>query len=344
MNRAEPTTTDDWIALPDAPAIPGLRFRFYRGEGDIPAIVEVDNAYWESMGETERWSVETLQNELRHPTHLPPTEARVLAFVDARLVADSSIEYEDTTDGERHYHSVGHIHPDWRRRGLGRAMMADSERRLRELATREAHPGPRKLITWLDDPNLGGIALARERGYRKVRIYHHMTRPDMDDIDVAPLPEGIEVRPVTRAMLPQVFDAAAEAFRDHFGGHDFSDAARTRWIDDPLMDPGLLVVAFDGAEVAAGVQGVIDTAENEANGYRRGWTDPVFTRKAWRRRGLAYALLGRALQRLQERGMTSAQLGVDSENENQALTLYERHRFGVDRSVGEWHKALEQEA
>ena len=133
---------------------------------------------------------------------------------------------------------------------------------------------------------------------------------------------------------------AAEAFRDEFGGHDFSDAARQRWLDDPLMEPELLTVAFDGHEVVAAVQGAIDPDENEANGYLCGWTDPVFTRRAWRRRGLAYALLGRSLQRLRERGMTSAQLGVDSQNENRAFTLYERHRYAVDRSASEWHKPL----
>ena len=156
-----------------------------------------------------------------------------------------------------------------------------------------------------------------------------------------PLPEGIEVRPVTREMLPQVWTAAAEAFRDHFGGHDFSEAARQRWLDDPLMDPELMVVAFDGDEAVAGVQGAIDPDENEANEYLCGWTDPVFTRRAWRRRGLAYALLGRALVLLKERGMTSAQLGVDSQNEHRALSPYERHRFEVDRSASEWHKPLE---
>ncbi len=330
-----------WIDLPDAPPIPGLRFRAYAGEDDIPAMVEIANAFNEANGETERWSVEMLRTELRSPTHVRPEDGRVLAFVGQRLVAYSSIEYADTTGGERHYSSLGYLHPAWRRRGLGGAMMAHSEGRLRDLAEREAFDGPRKLITWFDDANLGGPELGRQRGYQKVRVYHHMTRPEMGDIDVPPLPDGLEVRPVTRDMLPQVWAAASEAFRDHFGGHDFSPQAYTRWAEDPLMDPDLLVVAFDGDEMAAGVQGGIDSDENEANRYLRGWTDPVFTRRAWRRRGLAYALLGRSLQQLKERGMTSAQLGVDSANENSALTLYQRHRYGVDRSASEWHKPLE---
>ena len=111
----------------------------------------------------------------------------------------------------------------------------------------------------------------------------------------------------------------AEAFRDHFGAMDASEASYQRWIDSPRMDPRGIIVAFDGQEVAAGVQAAITPGENEARGYRRGWTDPVFTRRAWRRRALAFACLGRALEVLRDWGMTSAQLGVDTENPNEAL-------------------------
>ena len=38
--------------------------------------------------------------------------------------------------------------------------------------------------------------------------------------------------------------------------------------------------------------------------------------------------------------MTSAQLDVDSDNPNKALTLYERHGFVADRTVTEWSMPL----
>lgn len=329
------------IEVEGAPDIAGLRFRRYAGTDDIPAMVEIANAFNEVNGESERWTPEMMGAELRNPTHVRPEEGVLLAFADDRLVAYSSIEYSDTTDGARHYRSLGNLRPDWRRRGLGRAMMAFNEAQSRTLAEHDAHLGPRLLITWLDDPNQGGLELARQRGYRKVRVFHHMTRPDMADVEVPSLPPGIEVRPVTPQMLPQLWQAATEAFRDHFGGHDFSESAYQRFLEDPLLDLDLLVTAFDGDEMVAGVQGAVDPDENEANGYLRGWTDPVWTRRGWRRRGLAYALLGRSLEQLRERGMTSAQLGVDSKNENEALTLYQRHRYEVDRSASEWHKPLQ---
>lgn len=131
-----------------------------------------------------------------------------------------------------------------------------------------------------------------------------------------------------------------EAFGDHFGAFDTSETAFRRWSEDPLMDLDLLVVAFAGDEVAGAVQGAIDPDENVTQGYRRGWTDPIFTRRPWRRRGLASPPSGRTLQALRERGMTSAQLGVDPQNANQALTLYRRHGFEVVRSSSEWHRSL----
>ncbi len=146
---------------------------------------------------------------------------------------------------------------------------------------------------------------------------------------------------MTSHAMPSIKVEATEAFRDHLGGRDFSESPYQRFVADPLLDLDLLATACDGDGIVASVQGAVDLGENEANGYLRGWTDPVFTRRPWRRRGLAYALLGHALRALKERGMTSAQLGVDSENPYQALSLYRRHRFEVVRSASEWHKTLE---
>lgn len=329
------------LSLPVAPSLSGLHFRYYRDEWDIPAMADVILAANRANLETEHTSTEMLRTELHNPTHIPPEEGMHLAFVEDRLVAFASMEYSDTTDGERHYRTLGHVHSDWRRHGIGEALLVHNEQVLAELAREQQHPGARKLMTWTSDADGGAIALVTRHGYDRVRVGHHMVRPDMDGIDTPALPEGLELRPITRQLLPQLWDGMIEAFRDHFGSQDGSEAALRRWSEDPLMDLDMLFIAFDGDDMTAGVQGVIDPDENAAQGYLRGWTDPVFTRRPWRRRGLAYALLGHTLRTLKERGMTSAQLGVDSENPYQALSLYQRHRFEVVRSASEWHKTLE---
>jgi hypothetical protein len=40
--------------------------------------------------------------------------------------------------------------------------------------------------------------------------------------------------------------------------------------------------------------------------------------------------------------MTSAQLGVDTANPADALTLYRKHRFESVQSETEWHKPLDR--
>lgn len=329
----------------DPPALPvhsRVRFRSYTGEADIPAITELLQASYAANGETLGVDSESLLHETRNLVRVDPTADMVLGFVGDRLVARSSIDWADTPDGRsRYYESWGDIHPDWRRQGLGTAMWRRNIERLTRLAAEDGFEGERFLtVPWLRAGDFGGRALAKQLGYEQVRLYRHMTRPTLDDIEIAAMPPGLEVRPVTPDDLPAVWDAMTESFRDHFGAFDPGEANCRRWAGQATTDASLITVAFDGDEIAGAVHGVIDPHENEQQGYLRGWTDPIYTRRPWRRRGLAAALIGRTLLALRERGMTSAQLDVDTENANEALTLYERHGFVADRSATEWHRTL----
>ena len=159
-----------------------------------------------------------------------------------------------------------------------------------------------------------------------------MVRPSLDAIEAAPIPDGLEIRPFPneRAALRQLWAADAEAFADHWGGFDGSDAAFETWLTEPEFDPSLFAVAFDGEEIAGAVWNLINASENAALGIRRGWLESVFVRRPWRRRGLAAALVARSLEILRDRGMTSASLGVDAENPTGALAVYERAGFTVE--------------
>jgi ribosomal protein S18 acetylase RimI-like enzyme len=91
-------------------------------------------------------------------------------------------------------------------------------------------------------------------------------------------------------------------------------------------------VAWDGDQVAGLVINTIYERENEMEGVKVGWLDSVATRRAWRRRGLAGALIARSLAVLRDRGMDVAGLGVDAENPTGALGLYESFGFSKLRS------------
>ena len=204
---------------------------------------------------------------------------------------------------------------------------------------------PRSFGTWSSDQNVRKVRFFKRSGYEVVRYFFEMNRPNLDNIEVPPMPDGLEIRPIgsDRASLKQMWDADVEAFQDHWGGFDASEQSFHRWLDSPSLDLSLLVMAWDGDEVAAGVVNAIYPAENESLGTRRGWLDSVFTRRQWRKRGLAQALIVRSLHLLRERGMTTAALGVDAENPSGALRLYERNGFAVEMRGSAHRRPMEAE-
>ncbi len=329
---------DGTIELPDAPAIAGLGFRRWRGEADLASLVDVCNAARRADRDPDVGTVEGMRNDYANLTNSDPARDLLVAEIDGVIVAYARVEWTDQNDGDRAYTGFGFVHPNWRRHGLGRAMLHHNERHLREIALRHQFAGTSYLSSFTEDANPGNAALMTSEGYRRHRSLFLMVRPDLENVEDAPLPEGLEIRPVEPDQFWPLFLADNEAFRDHFGGIDPSEESFRRWRGNANFDPTLFLVAWEGDQIAAAVINEIDPRENELHGYRRGWLESVFTRREWRKRGLARALISRSLVLLRDRGMTSAQLGVDETNPNAALHLYESSGFQVDQSGSAWRK------
>jgi ribosomal protein S18 acetylase RimI-like enzyme len=80
--------------------------------------------------------------------------------------------------------------------------------------------------------------------------------------------------------------------------------------------------------------------DNVTFGIRRGFTDPIFVRRPYRKQGLAKALIVRALRVLKDEGMQEAALFVDAQNPNGALRLYEGLGYRVHRETFTYRKPL----
>ena len=211
------------------------------------------------------------------------------------------------------------------------------------MSTAASSTRPLVLGSWSSEANARKVRLLAGAGYQVARFFFEMRRPNLDEIDLPAMPEGLEVRPIghDRAGLKQLWDADVEAFEDHWGGFDASEAAFEAWRGRPNHDPALWVVAWEGDEIAGTVVNTIYADDNQAFGRARGWLDSVFVRRTWRRRGLGAALVARALVRLREAGMNEAMLGVDSDNPSGALALYERAGFEVHRRSVAYRKPMD---
>jgi mycothiol synthase len=339
------TTADDRDVTAVAD-LPGFRFRRWRGlDVDLPAMWAASDAARVADGEHERSSYEATAAYYRHLERSDPqTDLLIAETDDGRLAGYSRVEWNDSNDGERWYEGVGIVQPEFRRRGIGTALLRWSEARRVAMAAEHA-AGPlatdrsRAMTTFIFDGDRGGAVLLDRHGFVPSRRFASMERPDLDDLPDVPLPSGLEIRRIgsDRAALRRVFDADVEAFRDHFGWSEGSDERFAEFVEDPDLRPDLWLVAFDGDEIAGAV---LNGVHVSPDGHRSGWLDSIFTRRPWRQRGLARALIARSLVLLRDQGLTAASLGVDLANPNQALALYESCGFRTVSSATAYRKPL----
>jgi mycothiol synthase len=325
--------TDQGIRLPDMPTISGLRFRPFDHDRDVEALAELICAANVIDDEEYAPSAPDLRNDLEHHAYFDTARDMLVAEVDGLLVG-GVIRTARVRAGTVQQQLEGWVRPDMRRRGIGRALVRWVERRSREAAADWAGLEPHGFSSWVGETQPGAIALLESEGYHRVRFGFMMVRSLSEPIPDAPLPKGLEVRPVVEADHRRIWDADTEAFRDHWEASVRTDEDFVGMFSIPGIDTSLWRVAWDGDEVAGSVMTYVFAEENEKLGVQRGWLEHISVRRRWRRLGLAGALIADSLRALRDRELDEAALGVDAENPSGALRLYEsfgfrRHRTGI---------------
>jgi len=334
------TIDRETTTIPDAPDIAGLVFRAFRGESDYPTIAAVLQGSSDADQIEEVRTAEDVAREYAHLTNCDPYRDVSLVEVNGQVVGYKRVTWWKESNGAYIYFHVAYLLPAWRGQGIGRAMLRHSERRLREIAAEHATDEGAFFETFAYQTQPGLESLLREEGYAPMRYFYDMVRENLDDIPAAPLPPGLEVRPVEPAHYRTIWEALDEAFRDHWGHSPATEEDYQLWLKDPNFDPSLWRVAWAGDEVAGMVLSYIDVRENAKYNRQRGWTEDICVRRPWRRRGLARALLVQSLHAVKERGMTEAALGVDTANPNGALSLYESVGFQVAKRITVYRKLV----
>jgi predicted N-acetyltransferase YhbS len=94
-----------------------------------------------------------------------------------------------------------------------------------------------------------------------------MQRKGLDNLPEAPLPAGVELRPVQPEHLRLIWDAKEEAFADHWGHTLKSEADYQSWSNDPGHDFDLWIVAWDGDQVIGTSLSYIYPEDNARFGF-----------------------------------------------------------------------------
>ena len=303
------------------PIVPGAVFRHFEGESDYRHFARIITASSKGEGSDRVETAEGIASGYRNLDRCDPRHDLTVAEIDEVPVGYSRVWWDQEADGPLVFRHVCFLDPAVGGRGIGSALFAWNEARLREIAAE--HEAPEKVFeVWVDDRNGAATAIARGADYEPITYEAEMVRPTVDDLPDCPLPEGLEIRPVTKDQIREIWEADAEAFRDHWGFVEQTEARYQQFLAFPYMDTSLWKIAWDDEGVAGQVKSFIDTAQNEEHGRKRGWTEAISTARRWRRRGVAKALIVESIRELASRGMTDVALGVHTENPNGAFDLY----------------------
>lgn len=333
MTTKEESKTQQHAARPE---FPGLEFRFLGERPDYDALAATVNASMAADKVGHTVAAQELKSFYSHLEGFDIGRDVLTAWQDDQMVAESYVVGFHEQDGPRVFFTHAYLRPEWRQPGLLETLVDWAEAHALELQ-RQRPPRPARLRSVLNEGETDLRQLLEARGFEVERYFYTMVRPHLDDIQQAPCPPGIEIRPVEQEHYPQIWQAKTEAFQGHWGTREMGEDDYQRWLANPIQDPALWQVAWDGDEVAGMVLNFIDSQENQELGRKRGYTEDISVRRPWRRQGLASHLIARSLALLRDQGMEEAALGVDVDNPSGALGLYEHFGYEVvssDRAYG----------
>jgi ribosomal protein S18 acetylase RimI-like enzyme len=300
----------------------------------VTASSRADHDDWvPSLDEIRAWCAPTARFD-------PATQlvfASMVGTADgAEPLGGSRVSWYTGANDARIYAQTSFLLPEWRQPGVWPALVREGDRRIRAMAAGHPSLPERYFQGWATESQTQWIAALKVEGYKAVRHFHNMVRTlaAVPALATAPLPDGLDVRPVQADHMRRIWEAQAEVNQELFEyvAEQWTEERYPGWLADTSHTPRLWQVAWDGDQVAGMVLGRIDDVANRGRERKRGYTEHVFVRRPWRGRGLARALVTRSLQQLKDEGMEEAELGVDSENDSGAFGFYSRLGYVTERT------------
>ncbi|NQV05344.1 GNAT family N-acetyltransferase [bacterium] len=322
-------------ALPDPVA--GLTWRHTEVE-DVEALAalygdcfEVDGGYLVVASE--------IRDDLTHPANDPAKDS-VIALDESGTIAAFGFVFR--TGGDRSQHRAfpwGEVHPDYRRKGVGTSMMTWMEDRALERFAGIDEGLPQVIRVDAYDTQTDRLSLFEHFGYERARYFIEMISDLSSSLPECPVPDGIEVRDWSDTAQTDALGIHNQAFADHWGSEPMTVEAWEHRFGEFEM-PRASFVAYEGDLPVAYISSGMYPHDFETRGRSEAWVEVLGTIRSHRGRGIASALIERAMEEYRRVGMEYAVIGVDADNPTGAVSVYRRLGFVPEKTSVTYMKTV----
>jgi mycothiol synthase len=222
----------------------------------------------------------------------------------------------------------GGVHPEFRGRGIGRALLAWQESRALEQLASSNSKLPGRIVLAPDERAAATCRLAERFGFVASRWFVGQERDLREPIPRIRLEPGIRIVAYSSEWSEATRLVKNDAFRDHWGSQP---ADREEWesmLALPAASPEHSFLAVtDADEIAGLLLSEVSREDWPLQGFSSGYVELLGVPRPWRGKRIAAALLARALDSYRDAGFDRAVLDVDSDSPTGAVGLYARMGF-----------------
>jgi GNAT superfamily N-acetyltransferase len=224
------------------------------------------------------------------------------------------------------------VHPDYRGRGIGLAIIEWTELRALEQAAEDIEV---RLGQTVPEKMVGIRELFEARGYLRLWDSWVLRLPPEAELATPSLPSGVTIRPFRPGEEVAVYQVIDDAFTEWEGRESRPfEEWQARTLQRPDFDPALLLVAVAGDEPIGACHGVPYTTE--------GWLNQIAVEPSHRGQGIATALLATLFAEFRARGQH--RLGLNTDSRTGTLGLYLGLGMRVEQTFTRWSRVLRDTA